>query len=42
MDDMLSLLILGEIRNIIEAPKSMGGTTASANLLTDRQGIIAS
>ena len=41
MDDMLSLLILGGICTIIEAPNSMGGTTASANLLTDLQGIIA-
>ena len=38
MDDMLSLLILGGIRTIIEALNSMGGTTASANILTDRQG----
>ena len=42
MDDMLPLLILGEIRTIIEALNSMGGTTASANILTDRQGVIAS
>ena len=42
MDDMLSLLILGGISTIIDALNSMGGTTASANLLTDLQGIIAS
>ena len=42
MDDMLSLLILGGIITIIEALNSMGRTTASANILTDRQGVISS